>query len=38
MKLQIAMVKTKQSSRYCSVDSVECVIHMSDDAVQLAFT
>jgi len=28
---------TKQGSRYCSVESLECVIHMTGDTVQLAF-
>jgi len=28
---------TKQSSRYCSVESVECVIHMTGGIVKLAF-
>jgi len=28
---------TKQGSRYCSVGSFECVVHMTGDTVQLAF-
>jgi len=29
--------KATKSSRYCSVESVECVVHMAEDTVQLAF-
>jgi len=38
-KLPIGIVKkiTKQGSRYCSFESVECVIHMTGDTVQLEF-